>query len=126
MSLELQSSIPVLRVADYPRARAFYVEKLGFHVTEEGGEPPRFGILHNGRAEIFLNAWEGADPPREGGWRVYLHVPDAVATAEALRARGVAIVRGPQDEPYGLREVEIDDPDGNRLCFGQILDEVSP
>ncbi|MEO0623103.1 MAG: glyoxalase superfamily protein [Pseudomonadota bacterium] len=125
MTVAPQSAIPVLRVADYPRARAFYVEKLGFRVTEEGGEPPRFGILWNGKAELFLNAWDGADPAREVGWRVYLHVSDAEDTATALRIAGIEIKRGPEDAPYGLREVEIDDPDGNRLCFGQILEETS-
>lgn len=122
----LRSAIPVLRVSDYPAARAFYVEKLGFDVAEEGGDPPRFGILRNGRAQVFLDAWHGADPRREAGWRAYFHVTDADATAEALRERGVALKRGPETMAYGLREIDVEDPDGNCLCFGQILDDGAP
>ncbi|MEM9784714.1 MAG: glyoxalase superfamily protein [Pseudomonadota bacterium] len=116
------SSIPVLRVEDYPRARAFWCGKLGFTVTEEGGDPPRFGILHRDRAEVFLDAWHGADPRRVAGWRVYMHIDDCDATAVALAAAGVAIKRGPETMPYGLREIDVEDPDGNCLCFGQVMD----
>lgn len=120
-AVELNSAIPVLRVGDYPRARAFYAETLGFRVVEEGGTPPRFGIFHNGAAEIFLDGWHGADPPREAGWRAYFHVGDVAALAETLAARGVTLMRGPETMPYGLREIDIADPDGNCLCFGQVL-----
>ncbi|GMG81260.1 hypothetical protein LNKW23_04730 [Paralimibaculum aggregatum] len=122
--MELQSSIPVLRVAEYPRAREFYTGRLGFTVTEEGGEPPRFGIFWRGRAQLFLDGWHGAPAPSEG-WAAYLHVADARALAAELAAAGVAILSGPLDTEYGLREVEIADSEGNRLCFGQILDDDS-
>ncbi|MEO0820992.1 MAG: glyoxalase superfamily protein [Pseudomonadota bacterium] len=122
MKVPLQSCIPVLRVADYLRARAFWRDSLGFTVTEEGGDPPRFGIFHRNRAEVFLDAWHGADPPRPAGWRVYFHIPDADAMAAELRAAGIALKRGPEDAPYGLREIDIEDPDGNCRCFGQILE----
>ncbi len=123
MSVEVRSAIPVLRVEDYPAARTFYQDKLRFSVFEEGGEPPRFGIFRRARGEVFINAWDGPDPRRDGGWRVYLHVDDAGAMAEELQSAGVEILRGPEDTTYGLREVEIEDPDGNRLCFGEILDD---
>ena len=125
MAARLRSAIPVLRVADYARAKAFYTEKLGFKVGEEGGEPPGFGIYHRGAAEIFIDSWRGADERKHDGWRAYLHVTDAQAMLEELTAAGVTIAKGPVDTSYGLREVEIDDPDGNRLCFGQILDDES-
>ncbi|MEL6264203.1 MAG: VOC family protein [Pseudomonadota bacterium] len=91
----LRSAIPVLRSGDYPRAKAFWTG-LGFEVIEEGGDPARFGIFRRERAEIFVDAWHGADPPREAGWRVYFHVDDCDATAAALEAAGIAILRGPE------------------------------
>ncbi len=124
MSVPLRSAIPVLRVGDYARARAFYEGQLRFEVTEEGGDPPRFGIYWRDKAEIFLDAWHGADPPSDhDGWRAYLHVDDADQLAEELRASGVEIKRGPENAVYGLREIEIEDPDGNRICFGQDLND---
>ena len=124
MSVPLWSAIPVLRVGDYARARAFYEGQLGFEVTEEGGDPARFGIYRRDRATIFLDAWNGADPPSgHDGWRAYLHVDDADRLAEELRTSGVEIKRGPVDAVYGLREIDIEDPDGNRICFGQDLND---
>jgi hypothetical protein len=34
----------------------------------------------------------------------------------------VTISREPRDHEHGMREFEIEDPDGHRLRFGQYLD----
>ena len=111
----LTSSIPVLRVSDYPRAKAFW-EALGFVVGEEGGEPARFGIFHRDAATVFVDAWHGADAEPSPGWRAYLHCADVDALAEALTDLPT---EGPVDTVYGMRELVVIDPDGNRVCFGQ-------
>lgn len=115
--MTLTSCIPVMRVSDYPRARAFYLS-LGFEIVEEGGDPPRFGIFRNAGATLFVDAWHGADAVPSPGWRGYLHCTDVDALTHGLRAAGVA-VDGPHDTVYGMREAVVIDPDGNRLCFGQ-------
>ena len=112
----LSSAIPVLRAADYPRARAFWTEVLGFSVGEEGGDPARFGIFHKDSATVFVDAWHGADEVPSPAWRAYFHVEDIDALAAALEG---AQVEGPEDKVYGMRELVVVDPDGNRLCFGQ-------
>ena len=61
--MTLTSSIPVLRVADYPAARAFWTDAMGFTVGEEGGTPPRFGIFHRDKATVFVDAWHGDKTP---------------------------------------------------------------
>ncbi len=114
----LTSSIPVLRSGDYATARTFWTLTMGFSLGEEGGEPPRFGIFHRDGATVFVDAWQGPDPEPSPGWRAYFHCDDVDALADDLRARGVA-VEGPRDAVYGMREIVIADPDGNRLCFGQ-------
>ncbi|MEM7498028.1 MAG: glyoxalase superfamily protein [Pseudomonadota bacterium] len=122
----LTSSIPVLRVADYPRARAFWSGKLGFRVVEEGGDPPRFGIFALDAAEVFLNGWDGPDPTPGAGWRAYFYTDDVEGLAAALVAKGVSLDNGPETMSYGLREIEVIDSEGNRLCFGQVLDAAPP
>lgn len=117
--MKLTSSIPVLRVADYPRAKAFWTETLGFAVGEEGGTPARFGIFHKDNATVFVDAWHGADAVPSPGWRAYFHVEDVDAFAAALEWPAK---EGPEDKVYGMREVVVIDPDGNRLCFGQDVD----
>ena len=113
--MTLTSAIPVLRVSDYPRARAFWTETLGFAVAEEGGDPARFGIFRRDGQTVFVDAWHGADIPPSPGWRAYFHVDDIDAFAEAL---DWSDTEGPTDTVYGMREVVVIDPDGNRLCFG--------
>ncbi|MDJ0637664.1 MAG: glyoxalase superfamily protein [Paracoccaceae bacterium] len=114
--MTLTSSIPVLRVSDYPRAKAFWTEALGFECIEEGGDPARFGIFRRDAATVFVDAWHGADPETSPGWRAYFHIDDVDAFAASLDWRPII---GPGDKPYGMRELEVLDPDGNRLCFGQ-------
>jgi len=114
----LRSSIPVLRASDYPRAKAFWVETLGFNLAEEGGDPARFGIFKRDKATVFVDAWHGGDPEPSPAWRAYFHIDDVDALAQALTAKNVALA-GPVDTVYGMREVSLRDPDGNLLCFGQ-------
>ena len=114
--MTLTSSIPVLRVSDYPRARAFWMETLGFSVGEEGGDPARFGIFHRDEATVFVDAWHGADADPSPGWRAYFHVDDVDALAATIDWPDL---EGPVDAVYGMREIVVIDPDGNRLCFGQ-------
>lgn len=116
--MSLTSSIPVLRVADYPRAKAFWIETLGFALAEEGGDPARFGIFKREAATVFVDAWHGADPVPSPGWRAYFHVDDVDAMAATLNWPKV---EGPEDKVYGMREIVVTDPDGNLLCFGQDL-----
>ena len=116
--IEFQRATPVLRSGDYPRSRAFYADKLGFAVVEEGGTPARFGIFARGRAVLFVDAWNGPPTPTSGGWQAYMHVDDVDAQCAAYRAAGVEITRDVSDTVYGMREFEIADPDGNVICFG--------
>lgn len=109
---------PVIRVSDYLRARAFYTELLGFEIREEAGDPDvGFGILRAGDAQVFLMAWNGPDAPYDG-WRAYFYPRDFNGLVAHLQKRDQPFV-GPRVTEYGMREIEVTDPDGNVLCFGQ-------
>ncbi|MEO0990631.1 MAG: VOC family protein [Pseudomonadota bacterium] len=115
--MTLTSSVPVLRVSDYPRARSFWTGPLGFTVREEAGEPTGFGILRSGHATVFLIAYDGPEA-RYDRWRAYFHTTDLDGIAARLGEADVRF-RGPKVTDYGMREVEVTDPDGNVVCFGQ-------
>lgn len=120
----LERATPVLKTGDYPRARRFYTETLGFRILEEGGDPARFGIFERGGAVVFVDSWHG--PPAEAtGWDAYFHSPDVDALCAELTAAGANITRPLENAIYGMREFEVTDPDGNVLCFGTDMDVIS-
>ena len=113
----LETSIPVLRTGDYPRAHEFYTRIMGFECVEEGGDPARFGIFKRDRATVFVDGWNGVDAPYKH-WRAYFHVADLDAAEADFRTKGANITREIENTVYGMREFEVTDPDGNVLCFG--------
>jgi len=98
--------IPILRVADADRALAWYA-RLGFTKEwEHRFEPgmPAFTSIARGAARLFLSEHAGDARP---GTLVYLVLADIDAV--------LAEFGRPADEPpYGC-DVELRDPDGNRL-----------
>lgn len=98
--------IPVLRVADAAIAVRWY-ERLGFTKQwEHRFEPgmPAFVSIARGRARLYLSEHQGDASP---GTLVHL----AVSAIDAV----VAEFGQPAGEPpYGC-EMELRDPDGNRL-----------
>jgi uncharacterized glyoxalase superfamily protein PhnB len=47
-------------------------------------------------------------------------VRDVYATQAELEARGVPIARDAKEEPWGLHELHVADPDGVTLIFVQV------
>jgi catechol 2,3-dioxygenase-like lactoylglutathione lyase family enzyme len=106
-------SVPV---ADQERAKAFYVEVLGFSVREEAdlGEGRRWIELcpPAGGATVTLVTWFDTMPP--GSLRgLVLGTIDAHAAFDELSSRGVAFAEDAvQDAPWG-QWASFGDPDGN-------------
>ncbi|MFH8367235.1 glyoxalase superfamily protein [Streptomyces sp. NPDC018031] len=101
--------IPILHVGDAAAAVAWY-GRLGFtRQWEHRFEPelPAFVEIARGPVRLFLSEHAGDARP---GTLVYLRVRDVDAVAAEF---GVV----PQDAPWA-REVELRDPDGNRLRVG--------
>ena len=102
-----EEAIPVLRVADAGRAVAWY-GRLGFEKQwEHQFEPgfPWFVSVARGRVRLYLSEHLGDAPPST---LVHLNVKDIDAVAAEL---GVAV----DEDGLAGREVDIEDPDGNRL-----------
>jgi len=119
-----QNLAPVLLVRDIQASVAWYMEKLGFRVNELHGEPPSFAIANFGdHCSIMLKQSSGGAVLNHQSltnmWDVYIWVGNIGATHAHLISRNVDIVCGPQDQPYGCREIEIRDPDGYILCLGE-------
>ena len=111
-----EHAVPVLRVSPGSRSLKFY-GRLGFEVEWEHRfrhDLPLFASIRRGSWHLFLS--EHAGDARPNGL-VYLYADDVDALHVDWRSAGVVSGR-PQDRPWGMRELELVDPDGNRLRFG--------
>ena len=118
-------SMPVLEVRDVVASAEWYDRVLDMKPGPFWGEPPCFCIVGRDGITVTLDqSREGDDgedrvSPRNQYWAAYLYVEDVDALAADLTAKGIEILRGPVDQPYGCREIDIRDPDGHILGFGQ-------
>ncbi|MER5318678.1 glyoxalase superfamily protein [Streptosporangium roseum] len=101
--------IPILYVEDAAAAVAWYA-RLGFtQQWEHRFEPgfPAFIEVARGRVRLFLSEHKGDALPDT---LVYLRVRDVDVIADAFGVQA-------KDAPWA-REIELRDPDGNRLRVG--------
>ena len=115
---------PILCVDNVARSHAHYEQVLGFAVNWqwsddqefEGGEPT-FACVCRGDVSIFL-AQQGQGQP--GAWMsLFLNSLDEVdALHEEYRAAGAKITEPPTDCPWGMREMLVEDLDGNTFRIG--------
>lgn len=116
--MEILASRVLFRPSDYPRSLVFYRDALGLAIAREY---PGGTVFHAGQSLIEL-AGHGA-PTQPGGpfpGALWLQVRDVYAAEELLQKRGVAIARPARQEPWGLHEMHVSDPDGVTLIFVQI------
>jgi catechol 2,3-dioxygenase-like lactoylglutathione lyase family enzyme len=113
------SPTPLLRSFDETRAKAFYLDFLGFdllfeHRFEDG--LPLFMAVGKGGCELHISEHYGDATP---GSAIRIPVDDVSAYMAALRAKNFGNARPgePQETPWGSREITILDPAGNRLTF---------
>jgi catechol 2,3-dioxygenase-like lactoylglutathione lyase family enzyme len=119
--MEILASRVLFRPADYPRSVAFYRDEIGLAVAREYGAGT---VFYAGQSLIEL-AGHGAppagSPPFPGA--LWLQVRDVYAAESELASRGVEIARGARQEPWGLHEMHVTDPDGVTLIFVQVPDD---
>ncbi|MEU6443840.1 VOC family protein [Streptomyces sp. NPDC047046] len=117
--VQVLSSRILLRPTDPGRSRDFYGRKLGLAVHREFGTGEERGTVYflgNG----FLEVSGRSDEPPSPALGIWLQVPDAAAAHEELRSAGVEIEREPREEPWGLVEMWVRDPDGVRIAVIEV------
>jgi uncharacterized glyoxalase superfamily protein PhnB len=113
----VERSIPVLKIDDYARARAFYVDRLGFEILFEWRHEPGFPVymgIKRGKLILHLTEHKG-DVKGYGG--AVNQIADVNAFFEDLRSRNSNIGDAPQDMPWGSTVFSLVDPFGNRVTF---------
>lgn len=112
-------TVSLLFVNDIEAGLKFYTEKLGFHVnwTHTDSDCDPYISISRGSTEFHLTGC-GCDDNRHVGnlWvRVECDLIDDLY--EQVKAANVTIFDGPANQPWGFRELDIEDPEGNRITF---------
>lgn len=118
--MEILASRMLIRPADYQRSLSFYRDALGLAIAREYGAGT---VFYAGQSLIELAGHgRGDGPAGTFPGALWLQVRDVRATQAEFQARGVPISRAAQQEPWGLHEMHVLDPDGLTLIFVQIPD----
>ena len=109
----------LLRPTDPERSRVFYGEQLGLAVYREFGTGAERGTVYF-LGGGFLEVSGRSETPPSPAIRLWMQVEDVAAAHEELVAKGVAIVRPPLREPWGLIEMWLADPDGTPIVLVEV------
>ena len=102
--------VPILHVKDARKAAEWYA-RLGFELEGEhqfGPGMPVYAFMKRGKNSIHLSEHRGDARPDT---LVYLYVDDVQDIAAEFG-------QSPVDQPWGMREVWLADPDNNRWRIG--------
>lgn len=113
----LRAGAPVFVVEEVQRSVDYYRKALGFSVEFTHGTPAAYAGIE--RDDVILHLQAARDSNRKAGQSaMYVFVADVDALHRELKSRGAKIANEPKDYPYGMRDFDVQDLDGNSLCFG--------
>jgi catechol 2,3-dioxygenase-like lactoylglutathione lyase family enzyme len=116
--LALKTAVPILRMLDTAKAKAFYVDLLGFHVDwEHRFEPgyPLYMQVSRDGVRLHLSEHHGDGTP---GQVVFVEITGLDAFHAELHARGSHAQIEPGPNP-NMRVLNLWDPFGGRLRFAE-------
>ncbi len=119
--MDMKLELVMVPVSDVDRAKAFYAEKIGFHLDVDRTLPDgrRFIQLTPPGSGCSIAIGKGVTDMAPGSMHsLLLVVPDIQATWSSLGGKGVEITR-PEVQPWGAVHADFSDPDGNRWTLQQ-------
>ncbi|HEY6470474.1 MAG TPA: VOC family protein [Candidatus Dormibacteraeota bacterium] len=109
-----------LFVEDLAEAKRFYQEvfELPVHFEDENSAVFQFGdtlinLLDASQAATLISPGRVASRTEGSRAQFTLGVDDVDAVCAALTQRGVTLLNGPQDRPWGIRTASFTDPGGH-------------
>jgi uncharacterized glyoxalase superfamily protein PhnB len=117
-AISLRDAATLFVVQDVLRSVEHYRDVLGFRVEFTYGEPTFYAGVERDNVAIHLQAAsETKRQPGHGAINVFVTGVDALY--QELKSRGARTTEEPADRPYGMRDFDIVDLDGNQLSFGE-------
>jgi uncharacterized glyoxalase superfamily protein PhnB len=118
--------VPILRVRDARASIDYYATALGCSKNwEYQTEPglPWFVSIQFGQATLFLSEHGGDGALRA---HVYFYVEDVDSLYRQCHSHGARVIRPPENTPWGMREMRVQDLDNNELRFATRISPASP
>ena len=117
-----------LFVEDVPAAKAFYEAIFGVEVVfeDETSACVKFddlfvNLLLSSSAQQQVEPAPVAGPESGSRFQLSIWIDDVDAVCAALQERGVELLTGPVDRPWGMRVATFTDPDGHSWEIAQGL-----
>lgn len=127
-ALMLRSASPSFTVNDLDRSLAFYRDVLGFGVEETWKDDDgkvRGVSLKAGDVSFMIGQddWKKGRDRRKGeGFRIFCETKkDVDEIAKRIEAKGGRLDQGPTDQPWGMRDISLTDPDGFKITIARDL-----
>jgi predicted enzyme related to lactoylglutathione lyase len=98
----------IVTTDDVPRARRFFVDKLGLKTEDDEGDTFSQFTTREGTMWAIMTRPPQSTP---GGTELYLEVDDVDEAYRTWRERGVETISEPSDQPFG-RTFSFKDADG--------------
>jgi uncharacterized glyoxalase superfamily protein PhnB len=123
-TLRLRAAAPGFTVNDIEKSMAWYRDVLGCIVEERWeSEGKLVGASMLAGAVSFMlsqDDWKkGRDRAKGEGVRIHCTtVQDVDTLARQIKGRGGALTQEPRDQPWGMRDFALVDPDGYKVTIG--------
>jgi uncharacterized glyoxalase superfamily protein PhnB len=126
-TLRLREASPSFTVNDVEKSVRFYRDILGFVVKERWMKEGKLqGVEMAAGAVTFMlgqDDWKkGRNRQKGEAFRLYCVTAQNVdRLAQAILARGGELAQGPTDQPWGMRDFAVADPDGFKITIAAEL-----
>ncbi len=124
----LLSASPSLTVNDVAKSLAWYRDVLGCAIEETWKDDAGIAMGYSLRAGdvsfmIGQDDWKKGRDRRKGeGFRIFCTTTKNVdVIADRIKAKGGRLDQEPRDQPWGMRDISLSDPDGFKITIAKSL-----
>lgn len=113
-------AIPIIRIFDEAKAKAFYLDFLGLHIDWEhrfAADYPLYAQVSRDNLVLHLSEHSGDCTP---GSKVFIHVDDVDTLFADMSSKDYPYCKPAiETMPWGDRAFTVTDPFSNKLLFNQ-------
>ena len=112
--MNFESVVPILYSTDVVKSINYYMEKLAFDDKWIWDHATTFGGVSKNCVRLFFCLNNQGHP---GTW-IAINVDNVDEYYEIIKAKGATIISPPENKPWFMREMLVEDCDGHIIRFG--------